>query len=222
MPSEEWLIPLPDGVSYEAASLVEPMGIAANAVNDAKLHIGDTCVIIGPGPIGIMTMMFAKSAGAGKCIMVGRRSAETRMTLAKELGADVLIYSDEEDPVKIVRGLTHNIGADAVFECSGSPDTVTQGIKMVTDSGAVVLVGIYPRDVSLDLTSVVRSAKRLVGTYAGEITWERLISWLDSTTPYAKQMTKLISHKTALRDAEAAFDRCKKSKNIKELFVDFS
>lgn len=222
MQGEQWLIPLPDGVSYEEAALIEPMGIAANAVNDAKLRFGDTCVIIGPGPIGIMTMLLAKSAGAGKCIMIGRKSAEKRMELAKELGADALLLSDDEDPVKAVMQLSGNLGADAVFECSGAPDAVVQGMNMTTRAGTVVLVGIYPKNVELSLTSVVRSAHRIIGTYAGEITWDRLLAWLDSDNPYARNMIKLISHKTSLKDADAAFHRCITRENIKELFVNFN
>ena len=168
-----------------------------------------------------MTLLFAKARGAGKCVMLGTRRDEKRMELAKEFGADYMIYGDEEDAQKRILELTDGMGADIVFECTGVPQMVQKGLDVIKKSGTLVAVGIYPAKAELDLTSLVRSAKNIKGTYGGPVTLERLISWLDSSNPLVEKLDKLITHRSSIKNANEAFERCVRKENIKELFVNF-
>ena len=218
---EAGIVHLPDNVTMEQAAIIEPMGVTANAVNDAGLHLGDFVVVQGPGPIGLLTMLFAKANGAGKCVMIGTSKDEGRLQVAREMGADYTFKSDEMDVMKAVMDLTDGFGADVVFEATGVPRLAQQALDMVEKSGKVVLVGIYPAAGEINLTTTVRQAKKLIGTYGGFISWERLLSWVSSNNPIAEKATKIISHTSSVDAANEAFERCVKKENIKEIFTSF-
>ncbi|MDR2132960.1 MAG: alcohol dehydrogenase catalytic domain-containing protein [Clostridiales Family XIII bacterium] len=217
--SEESCILLPDAIGYELGALIEPLGVTGNAVNDSGLTLGETVVIQGPGPIGLLTLLHAKARGAGKCIVVGTKNDSFRLRKAKEFDADHIVVADEEDPVNAVRELTGGYGADVVFEASGVPQLLQTALDMCDKTGRVVVEGIYGSPGTIDFTPMVRSAKKLLGTYGGPIAWDRMIAWLSADSRYAKLPLSVITHRSKLEDAEAAFKRSVKKENIKELFI---
>ena len=216
---EDALIALPDSVSYELGALVEPLGVTANAVYDSGLDMGETVVVQGPGPIGLLTLMFAKARGAGKTIMIGTSKDKLRLEIAKQFDADHIIIADETDPVQAVLALTGGRGAHVVFEASGVPQLVQTALNMADKTGRIVLEGIYGAPGQLDFTPMVRSAKRLIGTYGGPIAWDRMLDWLGAQSHYATLPTKVITHRTTLDQAQAAFERSVNKESVKELFI---
>ena len=110
----------PDNVDPMAAVFTEPLSVAVRAVNLAKNHLlGDAAVIVGGGTIGLMQSIAAKVAGFDPVILLGTR--DSRLDLAMEVGAaDVVVNIRKEDPLKVVMGLTDNLGAGVVFETAGS------------------------------------------------------------------------------------------------------
>ncbi|MFW6181156.1 MAG: zinc-dependent alcohol dehydrogenase [Spirochaetota bacterium] len=129
----------------EAAVLAEPLGVALHAVQRAGVVPGWTVAVQGAGPIGIMTALACRVAGARMVVVTGRRQKK-RLELARLLGADLTISVDEvPDPgerVRLVREISpHGYGADAVFECAGSPEVVGEGIRYARDSGVYCMVG---------------------------------------------------------------------------------
>ena len=217
--SDDSCIILPDNVSYELGALIEPLGVVANAVNDSNLSMGETVVVQGPGPIGLLLLLLAKARGAGKTIIIGTKKDELRLKLAEKFDADHIIIADEEDPVKAVLDLTDGHGANIVFEASGVPQLVQTALDMCDKTGRVVVVGIYGTSGQVDLTNMVRSAKSIIGTYGGPIAWERMIQWLGANSYYAKLATEVVSHRTPLDKAEEAFERSVNKENIKEMFA---
>ena len=126
------------------AVLTEPFAIAVHATMRAKVKIGDTVVIQGSGAIGLLTLVCAKISGAAKLIMVGGPSG--RLTLAKQLGADVTINIEEvtsiEERTQLVKNHTpQNEGADIVFECAGFLPAIAEGLGYVKYSGTFCEVG---------------------------------------------------------------------------------
>ncbi len=212
-------IPLPDSISYELGALIEPLGVTANAVFDSGLEMGETVVVQGPGPIGLLTLLFAKARGAGKTIVIGTRQDALRLAQAKKFDADHIVVADEVDAVQTVRELTGGHGANIVFEASGVPQLVQSAVDMLDKTGRVVVEGIYGAPGQLDFTPMVRSAKRVIGTYGGPIAWDRMIDWLGAKSYYAQLPTQVITHRTTLTDAEAAFERSVHKENIKEMFI---
>lgn len=132
-------------VAPEKAVLTEPLAVAIHGVTRAQLSPGDSVVVQGSGPIGLLTLLYCKVAGAGKVIVVDKGRKE-RLRVAKEFGADVTIDVEEipdiEDRCRIVKDATvSGYGADAVFECAGVPEVVVEGIKYLRDSGTYCMVG---------------------------------------------------------------------------------
>lgn len=217
--NQQSCILMPDSISYELGALVEPLGVTGNAVADSGLTLGETVVIQGPGPIGLLTLLHAKARGAGKTIVIGTSKDKIRLEQAKAFDADHIIIADQEDPVEAVKSLTGGYGADIVFEASGVPQLIQTALNMVDKTGRVVLEGIYGSEGTVDFTPMVRSAKKLIGTYGGPISWERIIAWLGANSQYAKLPQQVITHRTTLDDAENAFERSVNKENIKELFI---
>ena len=219
---EDGLVVLPDSVTDKQAAMVEPMSVTSNAVDKAQLRLGDTVVVMGPGPIGLLTLLFAKVNGAGTCIMVGMSQDKKRLELARELGADYILASDECDLKEEVMKITNGNGADVVFEATGVAALVQTSVDLLTQVGKVVCISIYAKPSTLEMTAMVRNAQSILCTYAGgPVTWPRIVKWLSSENYYAKQTEKIVTHTSRLADVDEAFARCNNKENIKELFVDF-
>jgi L-iditol 2-dehydrogenase len=183
--------------SPEVAVLMEPASIAVKAVDRAHMLVGSTAVIQGAGAIGLMTMFFAKEAGASKAILVDARS--DRLALAKELGADEVIdmneYPTAADRVQCVQGLTPGgYGADTVFECAGVPAALPEGLDYVRPGGTFVEMGHFVDSGTVEInpcTHLCGKSITLITVWAGELTnFARAIPLLESTKyPFEKLLT---------------------------------
>jgi L-iditol 2-dehydrogenase len=130
---------LPRGISFREGALIDTAGAGLHGLELAGVTPGATVVVIGPGPIGLIGMRFAKALGAARVIVVGRRA---RLKAASEKGADAVVDFEHGDPVQAVRDLTGDLGVDLVLECSGAPGTFSQAVRMVRKGGRVALVGV--------------------------------------------------------------------------------
>ena len=139
---------IPPGVSFRESTMVDTAGVALHGIELTGIKTGGTSVVIGPGPIGLITMRLARSLGGAKVIAIGSGS---RLETAGKLAADILIDYKKVDPVKAVLMATNGVGVDEAFECSGSPETFAQSVKMVKKGGRVSLLGIPPDKVTTDL-----------------------------------------------------------------------
>jgi L-iditol 2-dehydrogenase len=195
--------PLPDNVSFRQAALGEPLSVAVHAaIERTTVHAGDLVVVSGPGAVGLLTMLVAKLEGA--CVIVsGIAKDRTRLALAKELGADLIVDSSKEDLLEIVRNLTRGEGAELVYECSGATSSLDLCWEAVKREGTLVQVGIYPSRVETDLNKVVMKELTLVGSF-GYVwrSWRRSIQLLSEGRINAEA---LISHEVPLTEFEQAF-----------------
>lgn len=130
---------LPEKISFKEGALVDTAGVTLHGMELSGITAGGTVVVIGPGPIGLIAMRFAKVLGAARVIMVGRGS---RLQTAVKLGADLIVNFEEEDPVEAVRRATGGEGVDEAFECSGAEGTFAQAVRMVRKGGSVALLGV--------------------------------------------------------------------------------
>lgn len=212
-------VKLPDKVSFEEGALVEPLVVAANSAYNANILMGDTAVFMGPGTIGLLTMLCAKSCGVTKAIVTGTVYDKVRLELAQKLGADYIIYADKENSVNKVIELTGGYGANVVFEATGVPSTIQMGLDMLQKDSILVSIGIHSKLAEIDVTSFVRSSKKIFGSYGGPVTWERVIAWLDSDSQFAAHASKIITHRFKFDQAEEAFDKCVSKEAIKAMFI---
>jgi threonine dehydrogenase-like Zn-dependent dehydrogenase len=128
-----------DEIPLEAIVLLEPLSVAVKTVAKAGVQPGDTVVVQGPGPVGLLSVAMAHAAGATRIILVGPNQA--RLELGGMLGADLLINSRNEDPVQTVRKATAGELAHRVIDASGAKEAFQQGLDMTGRGGVYVNIG---------------------------------------------------------------------------------
>ncbi len=132
------LIPVPKHVGLREATLVEPLAVALHSLSFAKIQAGETAVVFGTGPIGLLTIAALKMAGAGRVWAVEPVAHRRDMALA--MGADVAIGT--EGPVEEILAGTANRGVDVAFDCAAGADTANQCIGALARSGRLVYTAI--------------------------------------------------------------------------------
>ncbi len=137
---EQNLLPIPPNVSYKEAALVEPLACVVHGIEESGIRLGDTVVVNGAGPIGLMYIQLAKLKGAR---VIATDIKKERLKIARKLGADELVdVSRVDDQGRAVRGVTENKrGVDVAIEAVGLPDLWEKTIKMVRKGGIVNLFG---------------------------------------------------------------------------------
>jgi len=147
---------VPDTMSDAEATLVVTAGTSMYGLTElGGLVAGESVVVIGPGPIGLLAVAVAKALGASPVILTGTRNG--RLSIGRQLGADRVININDEDAVEVVRQLTGGIGADYVVECAGSEATINQAIHM-TNRGGKICLAAFPHDpVTMDIAHLVKN-----------------------------------------------------------------
>ena len=143
------MIKVPDTMSDEEATLVVTAGTSMYGLTElGGLVAGESVVVIGPGPIGLLAVAVAKALGAAPVILVGTR--ENRNRIGLELGADIVIDARAEDAVARVKELTGK-GADYVIDCAGTETTINQAIHMTNRGGRVCLAAFPKEPINVDI-----------------------------------------------------------------------
>jgi L-iditol 2-dehydrogenase len=143
------MIKVPDTMTDEEATLVVTAGTSMYGLTElGGLVAGESVVIIGPGPIGLLAVAVAKALGASPVVLVGTR--ENRNAIGLKLGADHIIDARKEDVVVRVKELTGK-GADYVVDCAGTETTVNQAVHMTNRGGRICLAAFPKQAVSFDL-----------------------------------------------------------------------
>jgi len=150
------LIHVPDEMSDEEATLIVPAGTAMYGIDAlGGLIAGESLVVTGPGPIGLMSVAVGKALGAQPVILTGTRDA--RLNLGLKLGADHVVNVGTENPVEAVKRITGGKGVHYVIECSGAPNALNEAMDMVNRGGRICLAA-FPRQPALvDLAKLVRN-----------------------------------------------------------------
>lgn len=152
------------GVDLRTASLIEPLAVALDVVETADVQMADVVAVIGPGPIGIMSIRLAKLNGARKIIAVGTGKDRDRFDLCRELGADVCIDVDEDDTAEVVARETAGVGLDRLI-VTAPPAVVPSALRLGRYGAVVSFVGFADDEegatVSLDLNALHTSKLQL-------------------------------------------------------------
>jgi len=136
------LLALPAGMSLEHATLVEPLAVALHSMQFVALRPGETAAVFGVGPIGLLTVIALKLAGAGRVWAVD--PIAHRLDLARAVGADAVTDPRAVDPVRQILADTGNRGVDVAIDCAGKDNSVNQSIHTVRNAGRVVVTAIPP------------------------------------------------------------------------------
>jgi L-iditol 2-dehydrogenase len=190
---------LPKTVSFEEASLVEPLAVAVHAVHLASLEKNVAIAIIGSGAIGLMILQVAKNRGIRKIVVLD--TLDYRLALAQKLGATTIINVKKEDPVTEV--LAHG-GANTVFEAVGHQKTVQQALSMVKKGGKVVIIGMLEATMELGMLDVTVKEIEIRGSYG--YTSNDFKQALILIAKGKVKVKPLITHVLPLHDIAKGFD----------------
>src|SRR5271165_2106325 len=156
------LVAIADTMSDEEATLVVTAGTAMYGLTElGGLVAGESVVVTGPGPIGLLGVAVAKAMGANPVILTGTR--DNRLKIGKELGADHVINVRDENVVEAVKRLNGGKGVDYVVECSGAANAVTEAVRMVNRGGKVCLAAFPHEETMVDVAHIVRNNIYLFG-----------------------------------------------------------
>jgi L-iditol 2-dehydrogenase len=157
------LYQLPRNLSWEDAVLVTTAGTSLYGLDAVGGYVaGQSVVVIGPGPVGLMTVQACKALGADPVVLIGTRRA--RLELGGRLGADCTVDATTSEPVDAVRRLTEGLGADVVIEASGAMQAPQQAVEMVKRGGKILFLGFYASPVTFDLSRAIRDDVTLYTT----------------------------------------------------------
>ncbi|TVT27378.1 2,3-butanediol dehydrogenase [Salinicoccus cyprini] len=159
------VVKLDHNTSLELGALVEPTAVALQAIRESEMQFSDSVAVFGAGPIGLLTIIAARAAGA-KDIFAFDLSDE-RLEKAKEVGATHAINSGNQDPVEYVHQF-YPEGVDRTFEVAGVSITVNQSIKVTRPRGMVTIVSIFEKPIELNPMDLTASGVRISSTLAYE------------------------------------------------------
>ena len=159
-----WVYHWPESLSDAEGAMIEPFAVGLQAVEEAGIQPGDSVVIFGAGPIGLMILQAARIRGAGQIISIDL--AEKPLEMAKKLGASAVINPRTTDPIATVRELTGGDGADVVIEAVGATPTTRQTLDLVRRGGTITLVGIAADPaIPLNTTKIVRTGLQVRSSF---------------------------------------------------------
>ncbi|MBU1159321.1 MAG: L-threonine 3-dehydrogenase [Candidatus Thermoplasmatota archaeon] len=204
---------LPDGVDISLGSVLEPLGNATFTVFGSECEDdikGKNVVVAGCGPIGLMAIAVLKVLGAGRVIATELGSEEVRLSLARSLGADVVLDASmgTDRLVKSVMDHTDGNGADVALEMSGAAPALKQVFQMLTPGGRVSILGLYNDPVSLDINNAITFKSATVYGITGRRmfkTWDQMREILKNDDFKAK-LTSIITHTLPIRDIEEGME----------------
>ena len=196
------LLHIPENLSFANAALLDTAGVALHGIDMIGVTPGGIAAVWGPGPIGLIAMQMMKGMGANTVIMVGRRH---RLSVAGEIGADVLIDYEKEDPVERILEITDGKGVDEIQECSGASVALKQSLGAVRKGGKINLIGFYKDDevVLPRLTDVVMNEITIIGSRANPNVSERALAMFSAGIVRGD---KVVSHRFPLEQYEKALD----------------
>ena len=150
------LIKIGDTMSDEEATLVVTAGTSMYGLTElGGLVAGESVVVCGPGPIGLLGVAVAKSLGAHPVILTGTR--DNRLEVGRELGADHVVNVRQEDAVEAVRKITGGKGVDYVLECSGAPGAIDTVGRMLNRGGKICIEAFPHEADKVDVAHLVRN-----------------------------------------------------------------
>jgi L-iditol 2-dehydrogenase len=157
------LVRVPNEMSDEEATLVVTAGTSMYGLTElGGLVAGESVVVLGPGPIGLLAVGVAKALGARPVILVGTRL--NRLAIGQKLGADAIInIADDKAPDHQIRALTGGIGADYVIECAGTEDAIGLAVRTVSRGGKICLAAFPHQSINLDIAQLVRNNVAVFG-----------------------------------------------------------
>lgn len=202
---------LPDHVSMEEGALLEPLSVGVHACKRAEVQLGDNILILGAGPIGLVTAITAQQMGATKIVITDL--VQSRLDVAKELGADyTLLIGKDDKEADIVNKIQKLLGTEPnkTIDCSGAEATNRVGLLATKSGGVFVIVGCGPPEVKIPMVGALTREVDIRGVfrYANDYP-----SALALVTSAKANVRRLVTHHFDITETAAAFDASRYGKD---------
>lgn len=213
-----WLLPVPDGVSFEEAATNEPMATSLHAARLAAPADGQTIVIMGAGIIGLGALQAVKALSSARAIVVDL--ADTRLAMAAQMGADETVNAGREDAVARIMELTGAedlsfidvpVGCvDAVIDAAGvtrgfqGVSALEQSLLLAKQDGKVVVVAVFEKPLEIDHNIIMRKGLQLLGSWAW--TPQEFAEAMELIGSGKVDRKPLITHRFPLEEASRAYE----------------
>jgi L-iditol 2-dehydrogenase len=192
---EEGTVLIPEDVSFEEASFLEPLNTCLKALETAELEAGEVAVIYGQGPVGLLMMQ----ASLNECAQViGLDFLESRLEVARELGATMALNPAKNDVGAAVARLTEGRGADLAIVAAANPRAIEDAQSIVRRGGRVLLFAqtVPGEMISVDASRICVEEKKLIGSYSASVELQEKAAHLIFSGKV--NVSRLISHRFAL------------------------
>lgn len=194
---------LPDHVTMEEGALLEPLSVGVHACRRAEIALGDTVLILGAGPIGLVTLITAKEMGASKVIITDL--VQSRLDVAKELGADfTLVIPKDAKEAELVKSVHSMLGGEPnkTVDCSGAEATNRLGLMATKSGGVFVIVGCGPPEVKLPLVSALTREVDIRGVFRYANDYSAALALVSNGKANVK---RLVTHHFDITETSEAF-----------------
>jgi D-xylulose reductase len=192
---------LPDNVSFAEGAMVEPLAVGMHAATKARIKPGDLAVVMGAGPIGMVTALAALAGGCSRVVMTD--VLQPKLDLAATLGPITPVNVSRESVSEVVNSLTDGWGADIVFEASGNARSVAGVFEPLCPGGTVVFIGMPAGPVPIDIVAGQVKEARIETVFRYAHMYPRALALMGSGKIDVKP---LITDTFAFEDSIAAFD----------------
>jgi propanol-preferring alcohol dehydrogenase len=168
VPNYKYLVKIGDDMDTDISAPLACAGLTAyGAIKNANLKPDDNVVIVGTGGLGLMAIQLAKAVTGARIIAMD--IDDKKLEVAKKEGADIIVNSKKEDPVKAIMELTGKLGADAVIDFVNATKTVETDIEFLRRRAKLLLVGLFGGELKLSLVTMPTRAYKIIGSYTGSL-----------------------------------------------------
>jgi D-xylulose reductase len=198
---EAFTFKLPDNVSFAEGAMVEPLAVGVHAATKARIRPGDIALVMGAGPIGLVTALAALAAGCARVFVTDIDDA--KLEIAASLGPITPINVLKEDMVQRIRQATDGWGVEVVFEATGSPQAAATVFEPLCPGGCVVMIGGQPNPISYDAGAAMVREARVENIFRYAHVFPRCVAMLSSG---AIDVKPLLTRKFEFNDSVRAFE----------------
>lgn len=198
---ESVLFKIPEDVPDEAAAVIEPLAVIIRTLHQADFKMGDTAAIIGAGPIGVLTGIVLRHAGAARILISD--VDEKRLKLCRSMGFEA-VNAGETDMIDYVNKATGNTGADVVFECSGSEKAALDITKLCRVGGRICITGTHKQPHAVNLQDVNFKELTIVGSRV--YTMREFGQAVEFAREIVPELAGIVTHVVPLSESDKVFD----------------
>jgi len=206
---------LPDNVSLKAAAATEPFCVAYNAVikRSNRINPGDTAVVIGPGPIGLMVIEVFQLIGCSNIVIVGTDRDEERLSMAKEFFGVKTLNGNKDDVVDVVCGMGDGYGADVVVDAAGFAPCMKLSVDLVRPAGQITKIGWEPGPIDFSLDPLL--SKNVSYNFCFSHTWPTWDKTIALMASGQVDMEKYVTHVLPLVEWKRGFEMVEQCEGLK-------